>query len=366
MAGDDAVALVVQQLRRSAPGGIGTYCTGLLQGLRQLAAGGRSLPSMMLVAGRAGRHARDHDPLTDLGWPVRSLALPGPVLTRLWDRGLGGLAGDGVVHALSLAAPPPRHRSLVVTVHDLTFRTVPEAFPRRGRAWHEHAFARATRNARYLVVPSAVVADDVVAAGVEPQRVVVIEHGGDHVAQPDLAGADELLCQLGVREPFVLAVGTVEPRKNLRRLVAAHDRARSQVGEPFPLVVVGPSGWGTDPPASTATVVLTGPVAGPVLSGLYRRARLLAYVPLAEGYGLPPLEAMALGTPVVASPVPSTGGAAWEVDPSDVDAITAGIVTVATDEAIRQELQSAGLRRARARTWAVCAEEHLAVWTEAL
>lgn len=355
----DSVVVVVEQLRRSAPGGIGTYCRSLLAGMRQIADDGVPVAPIALVASRRGGTG---DPLAGLGWPLHTFGLPAPLLTRMWDHGLASVTGPGVVHALSLAAPPHRRGPLVVTVHDLTFRSFPEAFPARGRRWHERAFARAASGATCLVVPSTPVADDVIRSGVDAGRVVVIEHGGDHLDQPDLAATDELLAQLGVVGPFVLAVGTLEPRKNLVRLVAAHERARSRLSSPYPLVVVGPSGWGPGRPPAGSSVVLAGPVPGPVLAGLYCRARLLAYVPLSEGFGLPPLEAMGLGTPVLASSVPSTGGAAWEVDPTDVDAIASGIVAVATDESLRCELQEAGRRRAGARTWRASAEEHLALW----
>lgn len=403
------MALVVEQLRRTVPGGIGTYCLGLLGGLRQVAQAGAAVPAVELVASRS---PSSPDPLASEGWTLRVSKLPGPLLTRAWDRGLVDVDRHAdVVHALSLAAPPARHRPLVITVHDLAFRSVPEAFPERGRRWHEAALSRAIGRARHLVVPSSVVADDLMAAGASGRSVVVIEHGSDHLPPPDPQSTEALLARVGVTGPFVLAVGTVEPRKNLHRLIEAHRRASASLSEPLALVVVGPAGWGPldlphddlgSPAAGSAPrrgdrsgehvgapvpsaalgvgsqaseklrdqmaradrvqVVSTGPVAPAVLAGLYRRARLVAYVPLVEGWGLPPIEAMAAGTPVLASPVPSTGGAAWEVDPTDIDAMAAGLVTVATDEVVRAELVAAGWGRAAVRTWRASAEEHLALW----
>lgn len=403
------VALVVEQLRRTVPGGIGTYCRGLLGGLREVAHGGGAMPVVELVASRSPSVP---DPLASEGWALRTSKLPGPLLTRAWDRGLVDVDRHAdLVHALSLAGPPARHQPLVVTVHDLAFRSVPEAFPERGRRWHEAALGRAIARARYLVVPSAAVADELMGAGAPARSVVVIEHGSDHLPPPDPQATEALLARIEVSGPFVLAVGTLEPRKNLRRLVDAHRQASAALAEPLALVVVGPTGWGPldlldgdmEPPVphhgprarggrgeapvaqpfdaapgararagemlgarparvDPVQVVATGPVTPGVLAGLYRRARLVAYVPLAEGWGLPPIEAMAAGTPVLASPVPSTGGAAWEVDPTDVAAIAAGLVTVATDEVVRAELVAAGWGRAAARTWRASAEEHLALW----
>lgn len=360
-----AVSLVVEQLRRTVPGGIGTYCRGVLGGLAQLVDAGVALPAIELVAS-APRSAPD--PLAAFGMPVRSVTVPGPVLTRLWDLGVAAGVRAPVVHALSLASPPGRGRALLVTVHDLAWRVVPEAFPRRGRRWHQAALERALAGARRLVVPSSAVADALVEAGAAADRVVVVEHGADHLPAPDDAATEALLRRLGVHGAFVLAVGTLEPRKNLPRLVEAHRLAQARSGEQMPLVVVGPPGWGDGPlalGAGSAGAVAAGGVPAAVLAGLYRRARLLAYVPLQEGFGLPPLEAMAAGTPVVCSPVPSAGDGALVVDPTDVAAIARALVEVSTDEATRRDLVAAGRRRAAARTWRASAEAHVALWEAA-
>ena len=115
---------------------------------------------------------------------------------------------------------------------------------------------------------------------------------------------------------------------------------------------------------TTTGVVLAGLVAPPVLSALYEMARLLAYVPIIEGFGLPPVEAMAFGCPVVASPLPSTAGAAFEVDPHDIDSIAEGILRVATDDQERARLRSLGFSRSAELTWSTIARRHAAVWEE--
>lgn len=353
------VDIVVEQLRRAVPAGIGTYARGLLLGLGAL----DDAPDVTLVASRP---PRSPDPLTGLGFPLRTSRLPGPLMTRAWDRGLGGPAVDGdVVHATSLAMPPKPRGLLTVMVHDLAWRRVPEAYPRRGRKWHEAALGRALRDAARLIVPARAIADDLVVAGADAKRVDVVEEGCDHLPPADLEAASAVLERVGVRDGFLLTVSTLEPRKNLRRLLEAYAVARPTLPEPWPLVVVGPNGWGDALPASAVPhgVVLAGEVVDGALAGLYRQARCLAYVPVAEGFGLPPVEAMRECVPVVASTaVPSTGDAALAVDPFDVTAIARALVTAASDEGTRSRLVTAGLLRSRELTWEAAARRHVEIW----
>ena len=350
--------MVAEQLRRNVPGGVGTYAHGLLTGLA--AAGGAD------VTVHASRPPPGGDPLAAYGFPVRTSPLPARGLTRAWDIGLvGAPPGFDVVHSVSQAFPSPRRAGsrastrLTVTVHDLSWRWVPEAFPPRGRRWHEATLARAVARAAALVTPSEEAAASLRKEGAA--RVEMIAEGCDHLPPPDQDRAARLLGELGVDGPFLLSVGTREPRKNLPRVVEAYGRARPRLPGPWPLVVVGPPGWG---PALLPEpgVVPAGRVEAAVLAALYARARCLVYVPLVEGFGLPPVEAMAHGTPVVASPMPSTGGAALEVGPLDVAAMAEAMVTAAADDETRARLVAAGTRRAADLTWAACARRHVELW----
>jgi glycosyltransferase involved in cell wall biosynthesis len=354
------VLVVAEQLRRPVPGGIGTYVRGLVGGLLALSAP----PTVELIASRPPR--RGADAVAALGRPVHTAPLPSRALVAAWDRGFVPVtASASVIHAGSLTVPPAGRAPLTAMIHDLAWRTYPEAYPGRGRRWHEAALARALRRADVLLVPSEPVAVAVADAGGKG-RVRIVQEGCDHLPAPDRGAAEALLRGLGVAGPYLLSVSTLEPRKNLAGLVAAYERARPELPEPWPLVVVGPRGWGPDHGdlGSRPGVVLTGPVPDAVLAGLYSAARLLAYVPRAEGWGLPVGEAMRAGVPVVASPVPSAGSAARLVDADDTDAIAAGLIEVAGDEGVRAVLIDAGQQRAASLSWAAAAAGHVAIWQE--
>lgn len=354
------VLVIAEQLRRPVPGGIGTYVRGLIGGLRDLA----DPPAVELIASRP-RHGAP-DPVAALGLPVHTAPVPGRALVAAWDRGFVPITAPAeVVHATSLAVPPVGRAPLTAMVHDLAWRSHPEAYPWRGRRWHEAALRRALRRAEVLLVPSEPVAAAVAEAGGKG-RVRVVAEGCDHLPPADRDAAATLLGNLGVGGPYLLSVSTLEPRKNLAGLVGAYAKARSALPEPWPLVVVGPSGWGRNHAglAEAPGVVLAGRVPDAVLAGLYAGARLVAYVPWAEGWGLPVVEAMHAGVPVVASDVPSAGEAARVVDAGDIESIAAGLIEVAGDDVARAGLVEAGSRRAAGLTWAAAAAGHVAVWRE--
>ncbi len=355
-----SVLVVSEQLRRVVPGGIGTYVRGLIGGLAKLGHGG---PEVTLLASRG---PTGPDPLAEMGPRVVTSPLPTQLLTRAWRRGVvRAPSGFDLVHATSFAAPrPPSGTPLAMTVHDVAWRHVPSAFPPRGRRWHDAALAWAISRSAILLVGTDDVATDLVDAGARSEQVRLVEpmRGCDHLPPGDAAGAAHLLARLDVDGPYLLTVSTIEPRKNLDRLVQAYARARAELPEPWPRVIVGPNGWGPSTLKRAPGAVLAGPVGAAVLAALYEGARCVAYVPLLEGFGLPAVEAMVSAVPVVASPMPSTAGAALEVDPHDIDAIAQGLIVAACDEDRRAELVRAGLVRTRDLTWEKVAHAHVAVW----
>jgi alpha-1,3-rhamnosyl/mannosyltransferase len=208
------------------------------------------------------------------------------------------------------------------------------------------------------------VADELLADGWHADQVLVCPHGADHVSPPDHEAARALLERHGVTGSFLVTAATLEPRKNLRRVVVAH-RQLAEHGAEIPLVVVGPTGWGSDGlDGAGPDVVLLGEVPGPVLSALFADAELVLALSLAEGYGLPVLEAMSLGAVVLAS---STTPAALElgcrvVDPTDVDAIAEELNLLLHDSVLRAQHRDAALQVTANRTWANAAAHHESFW----
>ncbi len=373
--------LAVEQLRRRVPGGIGAYARGLLGGLAACAREGDDVDLALLASrapgGHPGRTGTSGDPLAAFGLPVMASRLPGPLLTRAWDHGVcHAPKGFDIVHSVSMAAPAARRSDRsrhVVMVHDVAWRRHPGATTRRGRRWHEHALVRARQGGATIVVPSRLVAADVIALGFDSARISVVPGGADHLPEPDPVATEALLTRLGVSGEFLLTVSTLEPRKNVDRLVEAFGRVRPSLPGPWRLVIVGPTGWGPEPSMRREDgdgVVFTGSVPAPVLAELYRRARAFVYVPLTEGYGLPPLEAMRAGTPTVAAAeVPSVHdlgeagpAAALIVDPLDVDDVATALASVLTDDELRADLSARGTAFARTRTWHAAARSHIDLW----
>jgi glycosyltransferase involved in cell wall biosynthesis len=176
----------------------------------------------------------------------------------------------------------------------------------------------------------------------------------------DVAVRHGLVGELGESGNFTLAVGTIQPRKNIERLIAAHEVARSRETDLGPLVLAGAVGWGE---VSTEGAITLGEVDEADLATLVANCRVMAYVPIEEGWGLPPIEALAAGRPVVASAVPSVLGnpEVVVVDPLEVDSIADGLVAAlrAGDDETDRERRRASVQDL---TWANCARDHLAAW----
>ena len=251
-----------------------------------------------------------------------------------------------VLHCTTMRGPLRSKPPVVVTVHDCALLRHPEAFP----PWHRHtgraALRHGARHADAVVAVSAFTRDELVELlDVPAERIRIVPNGLEPVFTPEGASA---------AGDYVLAVGTLEPRKNLGRAVEAAKLANVE------LRVVGAPGWG-----GVEVPGWAGRVDDEELAALYRGARCLVFPSLYEGFGLPVIEAMACGTPVVTSRGGATeevaGGAAVLVDALDPEAIAAGI---AEAEARRDELRRLGLERAKAFTWSHSADLLESLWRE--
>jgi glycosyltransferase involved in cell wall biosynthesis len=351
------IAISVEQLYRPQPGGIATYVRGLASGLAAL--NDESLD----VIGIAPRgEPRD-------GLALRTVHAPVGVnlLTRLWPAWPLGVPGSAdVVHATSMAGPFAGGKSGAVhsvSMHDLLWRDEAAASTRSGIAFHERRLKLiASHDDLRVIVTAPSLVERLADVGIEAGRVHAVRLG---VNDPGEAASREsvrtLLAEHGVRGPFTLYVGTREPRKNIERLLEAHRQARLIDGQLGNLVLVGPSGWGG---VATGDATVLGTVARPILNGLYRDATVVAYVPRAEGWGLPPVEALHAGSRVVASvttPSVHDNDEVVRVDPLDVNAIAQGLLTalaLGDDDASRSRRQASVADL----TWRNVALDHLAAW----
>jgi len=359
-----SVALHVGQLRQPVPGGIGRYVRGLLEGLAEPDVAGE----VHVVPFAAGPRPIDHDHrldgYVDLGRPT------GRVRYELWHR----LRRPAVrvpcdlVHAPSLAVPPPGRAPLVVTVHDVAFLRHPEAFTRHGVAFHRRGLELAHREAAAVVVASGFARDELVRTGFDATRIHIAPHGVTLPAPEAPPTTDARVRRMGLEDPFVLVVGTIEPRKGLDVLTDAFTGARAAIPG-LTLAVVGPRGWLPVPGLDVDGIRELGRVDERTLDALYRRAAVCVVPSRYEGFGLPALEAMARGCPVVASAATSLpeviGDAGLLVDARDVDAWTATLVDLLRDPAARADLAERGRTRARDFTWARSARAHLGAYRAA-
>lgn len=288
--------------------------------------------------------------------------------------------GLDLLHGLAFAVPLAAGCPTVITVHDLSFLRFPEAFRRFNRVYLTWVTRFSTRRAGRVIAVSESTRRDVIAlCRVPAERVVAVPNGVDEQYCPaEPAAVAEFRRRQGLPERFMLYLGTLEPRKNLETLVAAYARWRSYAGSGAPkLIIAGGKGWFFETIfARVAELGLTGDVLFPgyvpaaELPWWYRAAELFVYPSRFEGFGLPVLEAMACGTPVItttASSLPEVAGdAALLVAPDDTDALTAALERLMGDPALRAGLREAGLRQAARFSWSRTAAETAQVYRDVL
>lgn len=367
------VAFHIDQLWFSAPGGIGTYVRELAPALIE------QDPTLELLPFRS-RWPTDGPPtpwLNDLP-PVTVVDRPVRMLYPLWN--LTGrpalpakLAEAAIVHSTNPAAIAPTRRGqrLVVTVHDLAFIRHPEMFPPSWRLLYRAGLRATARRADAVLVPSSFTADELLEhSDIDAAKVHVTPLASSLPAAPN-TDIDAALDRLGVPRPYVLSVGTLEPRKNHARLIRAYRRLAAE-GRPHALVLNGPDGWLDDElrreldAEGPGRVVRTRHLDARDLDALYRGADVFTYPALYEGFGLPVVEALARGVPTVAadgSSIPQVAGdAALLVDPLDEQAIADAIARVLDDPALADDLRARGPEQAGTFSWQETARATLRVY----
>ena len=309
---------------------------------------------------------------------LRRMPFPERVLNILWHRldlplpveVLSGVTSD-VFHAPNFALPPARAPRRVVTVHDLTFLRFPEGALPSLRSFLMRAVPRSIQCATHVIADSQATKDDLVEwLKVDVAKVSVVYAGVDARFRPvtDPARLDGVRGKYGLTRPFILGLGTLEPRKNFTGLIQAFGRAHLPDHE---LIIVGRRGWLYDSilaaARETPRVRLLGFVEDSDLPSLYTQASVYCLPSQYEGFGIPCIEAMACGTPVVCSDRPClpeiVGDAAVQVPTDEPDALVDALQKVVLDITLRQTLIARGHARAQTFPWSRGAASLLKVYT---
>ena len=357
--------------------GIGRYTRGLVQALSEV--DHRNAYTLLTLGA----------PMESAGWPpnfaFRTSRLSEPRLSLLWHRlqvpyPAERLTGPcDLFHSPDFTLPPLSRARGVVTVHDLSFLRVPECSVPALRQYLERVVPRSVARAHRVLADSTNTKEDLVALlGTPAEKVSVVPAGVESRFQP-IADRDRLetvRARYNLPERFILSVGTLEPRKNHPTLVSAYAELRRR-GLPQHLVIAGREGWMFEPTYARvkaegieSDVLFLGYTEDADLPALYNLADLMAYPSIYEGFGIPPLEAMACGVPVVcsnASSLPETvADAALTVDPRDTAALADAMERALTDAACRTRMIAAGRRQAAQFTWIAAAERLVEAYADAL
>jgi glycosyltransferase involved in cell wall biosynthesis len=284
-----------------------------------------------------------------------------------------------VIHSPYYSMPLRPGRPSVVTIHDLTFFTEPELHSAVTSVFFKSAIRTAVRRATRLIVPSKATRDELVRVlGADPTRIDVAYHGVDHLLfhRPDPGQVSQVSARLGLHgKPYVAFLGALDPRKNVAALIRGWAGAVADIDDPPALVLAGGGGWSDEVDAAVAAVpshlrlVRPGYLPFAELPGFFGGALVVAYPSRGEGFGLPVLEAMACGAPVLTThctSLPEVGGDAVAYTEPDAGSIQAALRALIDDPGGREALAVAGHARAQEFSWAASAETHLACYRRAV
>ncbi len=350
--------------------GISRYVDALLRELPALLG-----PADELVCFTDKPVAERYDPAIE--WVQSAASTSNPLARIAWEQTMGALVGRrwglDVLHAPVNVMPIVSMTPTVVTVHDLAFERIAGHYPATKRAYQRILTRLSVRRAEQVIAVSQSTADDVAELyGASRQAIEVVPNGIDATYRPQGHAADQAFrAEHGLPDEFLLFVGTLQPRKNLSGLIHALELIKAEID--WPLVVVGGRGWLESDLARQVRrydlgerVRFAGYVPAEELPQWYSAATVFVLPSYYEGFGLPALEAMACGTPVVVSGRSSfpevVGAAGLLVDPEMPRSIAAGILRLARDRDLREQLASRGRERAKEYSWTRTARETLDVY----
>lgn len=279
-----------------------------------------------------------------------------------------------VFHGMAFTLPMWKTCAQVVTIHDMTFHLTPERHIAAKRIYFQHMIPRACRQADAVIAISESTKRDLISIlRIPEEKVFVVHHGvpSSYRHVTDQNRLDMVRRRFRLQRPFILHVGVLEPRKNLKTLVEAY-RLSPAINTDYDLVLAGGYGWGYHPllaqikDSGLKSIHLTGYIPHEDLPALFSQASLFVYPSVYEGFGLPVLEAMACGVPVITSNVSSmpevAGDAGVLVEPEDVGALAAAMTKVLGSEELRGRMAAAGRARADHFTWDDAAHKTLEVY----
>jgi glycosyltransferase involved in cell wall biosynthesis len=279
-----------------------------------------------------------------------------------------------VLHSPDFIPPFRRNCRSVITIHDLNFLLYPHFLTPQSASYYGQ-IDQAVRNCDHIIAVSESTKRDIVRLTGAPENKITVVHEAAHpIYRPlDDALPQQVMERMGLRRDYILFVSTIEPRKNVPTLLMAYKKLLDDYHAEVDLALAGEKGWLFEEVFALVgkldlgeRVHFLGRVSPEELLGLYNAAQLLVHPAFYEGFGLPPLEAMACGTPVVVSNTSSlpevVGDAALLVDPSDVDSMAVAIWRLLSDEALRKQMREKGFRRARRFSWKKAALETLDIY----